>query len=525
MNFINLVNKDSSTSLLSLLIQRPIVAYLSLVVLGAVSVLSYAPWQLWPVKLLTLSALLIFTYQAKDNKTAAKYGFYYGLGWFGFGISWVHVAIADFGGLPLVLSLLLMLLLVAYLALFTALSSYFSKRYSSTFGLLGFTVFFFLFEQLRGVFLTGFPWLAIGYSQQSGPLASFTPVIGEIGLQLICLLIVTALASLFKKEYKKHALTSVIGITALSLTLNQLTWVTTTDNKVKLALVQGNIEQSIKWQPENEWPTMKKYLDMSEPHWQNSDIVIWPEAAIPQLEWVAQDYLHHLDEIAAEHDSSLITGIVDYNPDTLLAFNNVVSIGKVSDSKLTSYRYHHSNRYAKHHLLPIGEFVPFQSVLKHIAPLFNLPMSSFNRGNWQQDNLTANGINLAPAICFEIAFADQLRANLYQDSDIILTVSNDAWFGNSHGPWQHLQIAQMRALEFGKPVVRATNNGVTAIIDHSGNIQSQLPQNQALVLTDIVTLTQGKTPYLIFGNILAYLLLVLTAICAYLLNRRTTATN
>ena len=147
-------------------------------------------------------------------------------------------------------------------------------------------------------------------------------------------------------------------------------------------------------------------------------------------------------------------------------------------------------------------------------------MSSFSRGNFQQDNLIANGYRLSPAICFEIAFPEQIRANLYHDSDLILTVSNDAWFGNSHGPWQHIQIAQMRALELAKPVVRATNNGVTAITNSSGEIVAQLQQNVEDVLEYQLPLVQSHTPYQRFGNALTWLLIAIFSKLAYVIKRR-----
>lgn len=467
--------------------------------------LAYSPFNFWPVALISLIVMVHLLNHTNSSKQAAVFGFCFGLGWFGFGISWVHVAIADFGGLPLLLSLLLMLLLVAYLALYPALAAYLTYRLKTRLGVFAIVPAWLFAETLRGWMFTGFPWLSIGYSQLNSPLASFAPVIGEFGLQFIILLIATA--TLLKL---RQALLSLALIASLAWLLQQISWYQPNGEKVKLALVQGNIAQSIKWQADNELPTMLKYYQMSEPYFNSSDIVIWPEAAIPRLEVMASDYLVELDALAAQTNTALVSGLVDYQPDTDLAYNNLVVLGtKQPTDQFGHYKYLHSNRYAKHHLLPIGEYVPFESVMRQLAPIFNLPMSSFSRGSYQQDNLVAKGHNLSPAICFEIAFAEQIRANLYTDSDFILTVSNDAWFGNSHGPWQHLQIAQMRALEFAKPVVRATNNGVTAIIGSSGQVLAQLPQNVATVLEYELALVDSSTPYKRFGNALSWLLLVL----------------
>jgi apolipoprotein N-acyltransferase len=245
---------------------------------------------------------------------------------------------------------------------------------------------------------------------------------------------------------------------------------------------------------------------MTADHWDN-DVIIWPEAAIPKLEPVATDYLSEMDNIAAQTNTGLITGIVNYNFETREAYNNLIALGQRyqddKDEGKTSrghYHYFHANRFAKHHLLPIGEFIPFEDWIRGLAPIFDLPMSSFSRGDYQQVNLEAKGYHFAPAICFEIAFPRQISANLYHNTDFIITVSNDAWFGGSHGPAQHLEIAQVRAKEFGLPVLRATNNGITAFIDHRGQIQSRLPQFETAVLNDIIQQVKGYTPYRTFGD-------------------------
>ncbi|WP_334313477.1 apolipoprotein N-acyltransferase [Psychrosphaera algicola] len=205
--------------------------------------------------------------------------------------------------------------------------------------------------------------------------------------------------------------------------------------------------------------------------------------------------------------------MVDYQPETNKAFNNIIALGKkYSNDSFGHYKYLHNNRFSKHHLLPIGEFVPFESFLRKLGPLFDLPMSSFSRGAYAQDNLIANDVHISPAICFEVAFSNQVRANIYQGehaSDLILTVSNDAWFGNSHGPWQHLQIAQMRAIEFAKPVIRVTNNGITAVIDGSGMLVKTLPQFEAAVLTHELKLTTSNTPYYQYGNLPVWCVIVI----------------
>jgi len=473
---------------------------------GALLTLAYAPFSFWFVTFLSLTSF-IYLLSNSLHKQGFKLGFAFGLGWFGAGISWVHVSIADFGGIPLVGSLTLMLLLSAYLALFPALSCYLvTKYFPNKLWPMALPAIWLLIEWLRGWLLTGFPWLSLGYSQIQGPLAGWFPVIGEFGVSGLTVLISSVLAIWLvnKKWLPSGIIVTVLFVSGTAL--NQYQWAKPTGESARIAMVQGNIEQALRWTPEQDQPTMEKYKNMTAAHWDN-DIVIWPEAAIPKLEPVATEYLSEMDNLAAQTNTGLITGIVNYNFETKEAYNNLIGLGQRHQDELIKgdtprghYRYFHANRFAKHHLLPIGEFIPFEDWIRGLAPIFDLPMSSFSRGDYQQDNLEAKGYHLAPAICFEIAFPRQISANLYFNTDFIITVSNDAWFGGSHGPAQHLEIAQARAKEFGLPVLRATNNGITAFIDHQGNIQSRLPQLEAAVLSDTILQVQGYTPYRLFGD-------------------------
>jgi apolipoprotein N-acyltransferase len=465
-----------------------------------------------------------------------KQGYLFAFGWFASGISWVHVSIDKFGGMPLAFSLLLMLLLCLYLAIYPAIACYLSVRFSSTkqINLWLLPSFWLLAEYLRGVFLTGFPWLSLGYSQIDSPLAVLAPVMGEVGITFVMLLLCVCFTHIINiviintSKNKStidevHVKTPMIIITvciAAITSLHSVNWINVTEKKIKVALVQGNIKQEMKWSPDQEWPTMLKYLDLTRANY-DADLIIWPENAVPSMEPIAQDFLDTANKAATINDSAIITGIINYNFESKEYFNSLIVLGKkrVDDSQ-GSYYYNNANRYYKNHLLPIGEFVPFQEFLRPLAPLFNLPQSSFNRGNYIQPNLIANGLEILPLICFEIAFPEQLAANITASTNLLLTVSNDAWFGDSHGPHQHLEIARMRALEFGRPLLRSTNNGITAVVDHLGKVSARIPQFEEAVLKTNIRLVAGNTPFSLFGRPFAYGFAAIFLVVIFYISRR-----
>ncbi|MEZ8027053.1 apolipoprotein N-acyltransferase [Enterovibrio norvegicus] len=488
---------------------------------GALATLAFAPYSFWPAMLVSLVLLFLLIHK-QSPKCAALIGFSWGLGQFSTGIGWVYVVIEQFGGLPTAVGLILIGLLVTYLALFPALFGYLLKRIqlplAQSYLLLAPSLWL-LIDWFRGWFLTGFPWLWPGYSQIDSPLAAFAPMFGVQGITL-AVVVIAASITLTLLSRKATMLLPALVVAVVAVVSGQMQWVQETGKTVDVAMVQGNVPQELKWLPSQRWPTLLSYQDMTRQNW-DADIVIWPEAAIPALERDLPDFLARLDAAARNNDSAIIAGVLDQNPQGQF-YNNVITLG---DNGTEGYSYPATESYSKHHLLVFGEFVPFADILRPLAPLFNLPMSSFSRGDYTQPNIDAKGYQLAPAICYEIAFSDQVRHSLTPDSDFILTLSNDTWFGTSIGPHQHLEIAQMRALENGKPVLRATNTGLTAAIDYKGQIIEQIPQFETVVLrTDIAT-TNGQTPYTRFGDWPLYLWIVLSGIALLLMRRAQQSTT
>lgn len=483
--------------------------------LGASLTLAYAPFDYYWLTLPVLIGVLALGWDA----TAAegfKLGFSFGLGWFSTGLSWIFVSIDQFGGLPLLATLFILALLYCYLALFPALA-FMLWRYAAWWrrdpqqhqarqgAIFLLPLLWLLIELLRGWLFTGFPWLSLGYTQTTTMLGQWAPWVGEIGVSVLLMLLASAvLWAWFSRNWQ--ALIPAALILLIAGVLPHFGSLSRTGVEHQVALVQGNVQQSTKWDAAQQWPTVLRYLDLSRPHYGSSDVIIWPESAITILEPFAGDILANIEAATQAQDTAIVTGIIDYRREADAFYNSIVVVGPQGEDQLGRYQYRGDNRYQKHQLLPIGEFVPFEAWLRPLAPLFNLPMSSFSRGDYQQANLQANGVALAAAICYEILFSAQVGAQLENQTDYILTISNDTWFGRSHGPWQHLQIAQMRALEYGRPVLRGTNSGITAVINEYGEIQQQLPQFERDVLVTAVAQVRGETFYREWGNLGAWLL-------------------
>ncbi|MFT5808434.1 MAG: apolipoprotein N-acyltransferase [Moritella dasanensis] len=467
---------------------------------GALSVFAFAPFD-YTISLYISLFSLLFILDNKSAKHAAGYGFLWGLGFFIAGIHWISVSILDFGGLPLSVAALLVVLLCAYLAIYPALCAYLLNRFTSDSALLRYFVAFpaiwLITDWLRGWVMTGFPWLQFGYSQMDTPLVSFAPILGVEGVTAAVCLITASLYYAYRE--RKSVLPAIVITTIVlsAISLKGLEW--TAPEAVKsIALVQGNTNQDEKWLPEKQADILNEYLELSLAN-TDADIIIWPESAIPALEFQVKNYLDYVSELMRESNTTLISGIINYQrvDDIDEYYNAVIVLGQPEQAA------NHSpvnDRYYKNKLLPIGEFVPFEDLLRPIAPLFNLPMSSFQRGGEAQLNLAASNVHIATAICYEIAFNQTLVNTVKPDTGFILTVSNDAWFGTSIGPDQHLEIARMRAFEFQRPVLRSTNTGITAIYDAQGQEAGRIPQFEKAVLRADVTPYQGTTPFNRYGH-------------------------
>lgn len=501
-------------------------------ILGAVQVFAFAPFEQWWV--IYPAFVGFFLLQKQLQKSTRRHfliSFIFSISSLIATLYWIYVSMDLYGGMPKIVSALLIVLLCAYLAIYPSLALWASSRLLRLSDplryLLLIPVFWLISDWLRGFVLTGFPWGYLGYSHADTPLVGFAPVLGVQGITLAIMVICGALTLLIQKQKIGLSLT-VIAALLISGFILQKQQYTTAQPAINVSLVQGNIDQNEKWKKDQLSSSLQKYVTLSETGLDSqAELIIWPESAIAALEVNVQAFLQPLSVKLAAKNKTLMTGIIGYESKTDSYYNTIITLGKLPKQSLSrqplsrqqGYSLQSENRYQKHHLLPIGEFVPFEKLLRPLAPYFNLPMSSFQRGPQVQNNLQIEQVSLAAAICYEIAFPELLRKNIGEKTGVLLTVSNDAWFGNSIGPDQHLQIARMRAIEFARPLLRSTNNGVTAIFDASGNELGRLPVNVAAVLSQKIQPAFGKTPYQYAGSYPLYLYSLLVLLGLFLYSR------
>lgn len=470
--------------------RRLILALLS----GVLVPFSLSPVDVWPAGVLGIIGLYL-ALNDLGGRQGSWVGWTFGLGLFGAGSSWVWVSIATYGNVGPYIASLITLLFIAVLALFPALQCGLMQRF---FGPrpapLVFSACWLLSEWLRGWLFTGFPWLYLGYGHIHSPLAGLAPVFGVFGVGLVVALtgstIAQQLAGFIADGHlsRRKALTTNLPLLlALGMALPFLAvdWVSPrTDSSISAGIVHGTIPQDEKFDASLRLSHVDYFETLSEELW-GRDIIIWPETAIAFYYHRAFPLLNRLDNRAAEAGSTLISGIFHSDEDHV--HNSILALGEGS------------GLYHKQKLVPFGEYVPFQDLIGPLFRLFDLPMSTIGPGPDDQTGLMAGGHRLAPFICYEIVYPDFVRRHA-QDADLLVTISNDTWFGSSWGPPQHLQMAAMRALENGRYLLRATNNGLSAIIDQRGHIITQSTQFDPQVLTGELRLFEGRTPFSRWGS-------------------------
>ncbi|MBN9288183.1 MAG: apolipoprotein N-acyltransferase [Gammaproteobacteria bacterium 39-13] len=480
----------------------PYLVYVIALVGGSVFCYGFAPFNMSIAAILS-PALLLWCLNKRSTSQAFLIGLCYGIGMFGMGTNWVYVSIHDYGYTTAWLATLITGLFVLIIALYPALMSYFFNKFfkksTYTTTLLVFPSLWVIFEMLRGWALSGFPWLFVGYAHITNILRAFAPIGSVWAVSLVSVFISTLIFCIFdyfyndkeKPKVRNGLVITLIATFVVAFSLNRIVWTVPTTQTLTVSMVQGNIAQLMRWDPAYIASIVQTYERLTQQAL-TSNVVIWPEGAIPVPLPNSHRFFQEMGTMAKASNVALITGVPTQLPNHVNYYNSLYAVGMTGVNNNCEAGEQEGCIYFKEHLVPFGEYVPFEKLLRGLIAFFNLPMSSFVPGPANQKPLLAHGFKFAPAICYEIAYPIFVQ-QMSKHADFILTVSNDTWFGKSIGPLQHLQIAQFRALETGKNVIRATNTGYTAIIDPDGRIQVIAPAFEENVTTGSVSVMQGVT--------------------------------
>ena len=477
---------------------------------GASTVTGFAPFGLGIVPVFSLALLFyLWRHPARDGLNSWT-GYAFGLGLMGFGVFWIRVSIAQFGGVPTALAVLVTLVFILIMASYYALAGWLSQRLrgasDGVWLVLVLPALWVLSEWLRGWVFTGFPWLALGYSQIELPLAGYGPVFGVFGISLL-LALSSGLLNLWPRL---PAVLCLLALWAGGLGLQQLSWTQPDGDPVRVSLLQANIPQEQKWLAEMRVPSINRYLEMSASV-PDSRILVWPETAVPAFDSeVESSLLQPLHEQLREQGRDLLLGIVSGNRDADY-YNAMISLGSSG-----------RGQYHKRHLVPFGEYLPFDRWTRPVLDFLRIPMSDFSPGGNGRPLVKLGGSQAGVDICYEDAYAEEIIRALPQAA-FLINASNDAWFGDSLAPHQHLEIARMRALETGRYLLRATNTGISAIIDERGGLRATSPQFEQAVLSDEIVPMRGATPFVWWGNLGFLVAAGLMLLAAVWLRRRVSA--
>lgn len=480
------------------------------VLVGVLTVGAFAPFHIWPLAIVC-PAVLIFLWQHGTPRRALLRGFLFGAGEFLGGIYWIYIAVTSVGGGPVWLGALLYLALAFACALFPAIVGYLSRRLEPT---LGFASMLFipaswaLFAWVRSFLFTGFPWLSLGFSQVASPLIGYAPIVGVYGVSFIVMLLAVLVTVLFatrSSSRRKFAVAIVGGLLFVGGTaLTAVPWTMKSGQAFRVSLIQGDIQQTLKWKPSMLGKTVSRYISLSSKHW-NSQLIVWPESAIPTWYQNARSMLRKFFIEARHHRTALAFGVPVYHPFASKGYNAM--IGRSPAGVRTVYY--------KRHLVPFGEYFPVPGWIKSWLKAHALPYSSFTPGPYDQGPLQIGRWRAAIALCYEIAFGRLLLTDLPQ-AQFIINASDDGWFGHSIALAQQFQMAQFAAAETRRDVLVAADDGITGIIGPQGQVRSRLRPYRVGVLTGLVQPRSGATWYVDVGNQLLVAFASSLAMCVVL---------
>ncbi|MCP5196316.1 MAG: apolipoprotein N-acyltransferase [Gammaproteobacteria bacterium] len=492
--------------------RHPLLTDLLAFTAGALSTLAFAPFGLWPFAIL-LPVVLLWSWDHATPRQAALRGGLFGLGLFGCGIYWIYISLHDYGNAPALFAALATFAVVWLMALYPAVVGWLLIRWGPPPGsrrwLLAFPALWTLLDWIRSWLFTGFPWLALGYSQIDAPLGQFAPYLGVFGVGWTVLLSAGLLrASLCdgnRVRLERLGLLAVLWLSAWGL--GRIHWAEPAGPPLQIAIIQGNIAQNQKWQPDALDATLYRYIQLSLPEHDRNQVIIWPETAIPAFYQNVRPFIDALATRAQRDQVDYVTGLPTGSWETSIFHNSVARIG-------STVAFYHKRR-----LLPFGEYLPLREFFLFFRSWVTIPMADFTAGDHNQPLLQVGGQPVGISICFEAVFGSEIRQSLPKATWLI-NVSNDGWFKDSTAPHQHLQIARMRALEVERYMARSTNTGVSAILDERGQIVVQAPQFQPVAIRGEVHPLRGLTPYARWGDIPSVVLMIASLVASWLLVKR-----
>ncbi|WP_229414405.1 apolipoprotein N-acyltransferase [Zemynaea arenosa] len=485
---------------------------------GGLSLFSFAPFGWWWLQFPLLAFLFYQVGIDANTKRAAWIGWAYGLGWSVAGMHWLYIALTRFGGLNPILGAIAILLLGAYMGIYgavaTGVASWLRTKWSlkvKPFLLLVLPVMWGVSEWLRGWVFTGFPWAASGYAHNDAPLGGFAPILGVYGIGVLAALCGACIAMLTQRS-RMWGISIFAIVIATGAGLHTWQWTQPAGQPIKVRLLQGDISQDEKFDERHLVQALDLYRNMITEA--PADLIATPETAIAAFpQQLPVGYLASLANYARSTNSAIIYGIPFADSPTHFAN----SVGGFAPNGQTY-------RYDKHHLVPFGEFIP--TGFRWFTDMMAIPLGDFSRGAPVQAPFAIKDQRVLPNVCYEDVFGEEIAQQLReapQPATLLLNVSNLAWYGESVAIPQHLQISQMRSLETGRPMLRSTNNGATAVIDGRGKVQAKLAYYTRGVLTASVQGMAGSTPYIRFGNALFLGLGALALLGAWFSARRARA--
>lgn len=492
--------------------------YPMLVVVGAFMVLSFAPFEWhWSLSFVLLTIL----YQSVTHLTPKQglwSGWCFGFGYFGLSVNWVYNSIHMFGAANAPLSAAVTLLFVLVMTVFPALSVwvYLRARTNTPWPLhaLLFASLWALAELARGKIMGGFPWALIGYSQTTESFGALAPWIGVYGIGFVIVFLPNVLIDLIKYNWRgvarrSVAIAGVLLIGACTLfglnALDKVALTQATGNSLNVRLVQANIEQELKFSRERLESSLQQYTELSLQNLPETDVIIWPETAIPTYFANVEQVLEPFAQRLHDQGTEVLAG--GFHRDDNFSYN---SLRQLAGEK---------SLYNKRHLVPFGEYMPFRFLLSWLAAYIEIPMSDLGKGTGPNVPMVLKGVPLGLSICYEDVFGEEMR-ELIPAATVLVNVSNDAWFGVKVAPFQHQQKAQMRARELVRPLIRVTNTGVSSVIDHKGQLQGSIEQSTKGYMDATVLPRTGASLYARTGNWPVFILVMLILCVVLLLRKR-----